>query len=337
MQRLVLRCQGVIGLCALWTLAANASTVVSLRWNPSPDSSVVGYALYYGNASGSHAVRTDVQNRTMTCVSNLTPGLIYYFAVAAYTAGGIESLPSSEVAYLVPSDAPVIFKVTPGQAAQLKFVATRGKSWCVEVSDDGVKWGTMCQLNTVPNGWVEVFDPAAGYQPVRFYRVTTTDTTQVTPGVLQLSKGSSAQGAHLKFVASPGNTWRLQATEDLVRWRTIYQTDAVARQWVEMIDPAAASLPARFYRVVGAATPESPLPLPGALRLFKAWAEQAPQLRFVVSAGKTWYVQASEDLARWSTIYRLDPVCDGWVEVADPTAASLSKRFYRVAATGGTQ
>ena len=91
-----------LAMLALWTLTAQASISVSLAWDPSPDTNVVGYALYYGNASGNYPVRVDAGIQTSTTVTGLTAGLTYYFVAVAYTADGVESLPSNEVTYRLP-------------------------------------------------------------------------------------------------------------------------------------------------------------------------------------------------------------------------------------------
>ncbi|MCS7338980.1 MAG: fibronectin type III domain-containing protein, partial [Verrucomicrobiae bacterium] len=59
--------------------ATFASSTVTLIWDPSPDSRVVGYAVWYGTTSGVYTVRLDVGNRTSATVSNLSIGKTYYF------------------------------------------------------------------------------------------------------------------------------------------------------------------------------------------------------------------------------------------------------------------
>ncbi|HUR45201.1 MAG TPA: Ig-like domain-containing protein [Candidatus Saccharimonadales bacterium] len=75
---------------------------INLTWNPSPDADVAGYALYTGTNSGNYGTRLDAGNQTSLTVSNLTPGVNYYFVATAYTAAGLESLPSNEVTNSVP-------------------------------------------------------------------------------------------------------------------------------------------------------------------------------------------------------------------------------------------
>ena len=76
--------------------------VVTLLWNPSPDDSVVGYALYSGTASQQYSTRQILGNQTSVSIVLDQP--ITYFAVTAYTVEGLESVPSEELA--VPATEP---------------------------------------------------------------------------------------------------------------------------------------------------------------------------------------------------------------------------------------
>jgi len=77
-------------------------TSITLAWDPSTDPSVVGYHLYYGVASGTYTNMIDTGTNTSVTVSNLVPGVTYYFAVTSYTAAGVESSYSPEITYTVP-------------------------------------------------------------------------------------------------------------------------------------------------------------------------------------------------------------------------------------------
>jgi hypothetical protein len=75
-------------------LATAAQTVV-LVWEASPDSSVAGYLLYSGTASHQYTVKQTVGNQTSARVT--LDQTTMYFAVTAYTADGLESVPSAEL------------------------------------------------------------------------------------------------------------------------------------------------------------------------------------------------------------------------------------------------
>lgn len=81
---------------------------VNLAWNASTSTSTVsGYKVYYGTASGNYASNVNVGNATTSTVSNLTDGSTYYFAVKAYDNAGNESGFSNEVSQTMAVAAPV--------------------------------------------------------------------------------------------------------------------------------------------------------------------------------------------------------------------------------------
>ena len=77
------------------SLSAYAADV-SLAWDPSTSTDVVGYRVHYGSSSGSYGNFHTVGNQTTYTVSNLSNGT-YYFAVTAFDTEGNESTYSNEV------------------------------------------------------------------------------------------------------------------------------------------------------------------------------------------------------------------------------------------------
>ncbi|MEJ2111656.1 MAG: dockerin type I domain-containing protein [Acidobacteriota bacterium] len=73
---------------------------VSLAWDPSISSSVVGYKLYYGNASGSYDSFHTITNQSSYTVTDLVADT-YFFAVTAFDSMGNESGFSNEVSAIV--------------------------------------------------------------------------------------------------------------------------------------------------------------------------------------------------------------------------------------------
>ncbi|MEK6598397.1 MAG: Ig-like domain-containing protein, partial [Gemmatimonadota bacterium] len=78
---------------------------MTLTWNPSADSNVTGYRIYYGVASRTYTNIVDVGGATSVTISNLVEGVTYYFAATAYNVLGMESDYSGEISYTVPSAA----------------------------------------------------------------------------------------------------------------------------------------------------------------------------------------------------------------------------------------
>jgi hypothetical protein len=81
--------------------AVAGTEAVTVGWDASP-SAVAGYEFCYGTSSGSYDHVVDVGNHTSCSISGLEAGTTYYFAVKAYTAEGLSSELSVELAYTVP-------------------------------------------------------------------------------------------------------------------------------------------------------------------------------------------------------------------------------------------
>ena len=89
---------------ALLFTAVNADAQqVTLAWNACASSSVTGYDVYYGTASGNYAYHVNAGNTTSYTMTGLSAGATYYFAVTAYDSSGDQSATSNQVSYTVPS------------------------------------------------------------------------------------------------------------------------------------------------------------------------------------------------------------------------------------------
>jgi hypothetical protein len=80
-----------------------APSTVTLAWDASTDSTVMGYNVYYGVASQNYTNILDAGNGTLLPVPNLVPGTTYYFAATTYNAVGLESDFSVETSYTIPA------------------------------------------------------------------------------------------------------------------------------------------------------------------------------------------------------------------------------------------
>ena len=77
---------------------------ITLAWDPSTSTNVMGYHVVYGQSSGSYTEKVDVGNTTKTTINNLDDSKNYYFAVRAYAGSGdnptAQSAASNEVSKL---------------------------------------------------------------------------------------------------------------------------------------------------------------------------------------------------------------------------------------------
>ena len=99
-------------LMGIMAYGAQASTNVTLAWNPSADTKLAGYRVYNGVASHTYTNITQVGNVTNATVSGLAAGVTYFFAVTAFDSLGLESAFSSEISYTVPNSAPPAISLT---------------------------------------------------------------------------------------------------------------------------------------------------------------------------------------------------------------------------------
>lgn len=78
------------------------SAQATVTWTALADGTQIGYAIYYGIASGQYTTRLDAGLVTSKVVTPLSSGTRYYFIVQAYFANGDETPASDEVSFLVP-------------------------------------------------------------------------------------------------------------------------------------------------------------------------------------------------------------------------------------------
>jgi hypothetical protein len=81
-------------------LKASAQTSVTLAWDASTSSTVVGYKLYYGVASRLYTNAINVGATNISTIAGLTSGTRYFFAATAVDNLGQESAYSTETNYI---------------------------------------------------------------------------------------------------------------------------------------------------------------------------------------------------------------------------------------------
>ena len=143
----------------------------------------------------------------------------------------------------------------------------------------------------------------------------------------RLLPGDGSTGPRLEFRVKPTQVYEVQASEDLLSWRTIYCSVSLSTNWLEYVDPQAAWLPQRFYRL---AVPDR-APVPGWLRLLPGAVPRGMVcLRPSVGQGQRYRIEASEDLQTWTLLH--EGVCAATppLDFVDSQAVRYSRRFYRL-------
>ena len=240
---------------------------VDLAWDPSPDSTVIGYRIHYGPSSGTYPSVIDVGNNTSATVSNL-PTDTTYFVVTAYDADALESDPSNEVSFTPsqppPNQSPTVSLSSP--EATVTLVAPAALDLLAAASDPD---GTVARVEFY-NGATKLGElTSAPYSlslaslssgTYSFTAIAYDDkgaSTASTPLTITISApqpviGSVALGSggiyQIAVNAEAGHTYTIAASNDLGSWSTLGTVQTTSGTTV-FNDSTASSLPQRFYRV----------------------------------------------------------------------------------------
>ncbi len=163
-------------IAASFVTFAQAQSSVTLGWNASPDPSVLGYYLYYGSKSAIYTNRLSSGLATSKTVSNLVSGVTYYFVVTAYSGAGLESDPSSELAYTVPLPSPKITTWRKLTSGNFTVSGTSGAGQtCVLLAASNlaapIVWTPVATNTASTNGVFSCSDLRATNYARRFYRI----------------------------------------------------------------------------------------------------------------------------------------------------------------------
>ena len=165
-------CVLIIALTLLAGLVGTRAASISLAWNPSSDTNVTGYNIYYGTASGVYTNEAAVGNVAVTTISNLTYGVSYYFAVTAVDSEGDESGFSNEATFTIPGILALSAGANPGDPMLITFPVASGHWYEVQASVDLQSWTTIWQTDMESsNNVIQFSDPDTSSFPSRFYRL----------------------------------------------------------------------------------------------------------------------------------------------------------------------
>ena len=147
---------------------------LELEWNPSVSTNVAGYDVFYGTNSGVYPYEIDAGNSTSAVITNLIPGMTYYFAATAYDASGDQSPFSPEISFLVPGAFIMTSGMIPGTPVTMQIPVVPGHSYAVQATTDLQNWLSIWTSDvTVSNVWMQFTDPDAASYASRFYRLVT--------------------------------------------------------------------------------------------------------------------------------------------------------------------
>jgi hypothetical protein len=165
----------LLAFAALWPFAAGTkaqtSASVTITWNPSISTNVVGYDVYYGTSSGLYTNIVAVSNVTNATINGLISGTRYYFAGTAINSSGLQSplSPGISVVAVATVPAPALLTlVSASPAGRFSFMITNqsGAQYALQASTNLINWVTL-QTNISPFKFV---DTNAGLFNRRFYR-----------------------------------------------------------------------------------------------------------------------------------------------------------------------
>lgn len=335
-------------------MAARGSANVTLGWNSSPDSSVAGYNLYCGGASGNYTNKTNCGTNTVDTVSNLTSGVIYYFAATTYDANGLESAFSTEVAYPVPAS-PVYQPPTLNPIGNLVLSQNAGTQ---PVNLAGISAGSMAPGQTLlimassDNPGV-VSNPVVNYvsgSPTATLLLTPTavgsatitvranngaasnniasQSFRVNVGTLVEQLQRAPGGQFILALNGPvGSNYVVETSTDLVHW-TPFSTNAISPAGSAAVVDLNPALPRKFYRVVpyaGSSTPTARL---------SGFSQAGGQENIILSGavGSSYVVQVSANRTNWTPISTNKIPSGGSVAVAYATGSG--QRFFQVVPAG---
>src|SRR4051812_46106459 len=168
---------------ALHSCSNEVAKGVTLGWDPSTESGIAGYRLYYGVASRSYTNMINVGNRTNFQVTGLSGDVNYFFAVSAYNTLMIESPFSSEVSFnpssiaAAPTNPPIAGTIGASElsdgVATLKGLVNPEGSATTSWFDWGTtkNFGARTALRAVGNGsnTVSVADALFSLRPATAY------------------------------------------------------------------------------------------------------------------------------------------------------------------------
>ena len=141
---------------------------VTMAWNPSLSTNIVGYNVHYGLASGVYNSVASVTGTNVT-ITGLAAGTTYYFAATAVDALGVESPFSNETSY-TPGVPTVRIHTAPAGQFRLTLSGLIGQTYEILATQDLKTWTVIGTVALGASGSSDFTDTNSASFPQRFYR-----------------------------------------------------------------------------------------------------------------------------------------------------------------------
>ena len=152
---------------------AGLAAPLTLAWNPADDSTIKGYAIYYGPSNQPATNRVDAGLNSTVTIFNMVANVPYRLFAVSYNSSGVESIPSNEL--LLTQAAVSKLKITRQSTGSMKLVfsAAPGTVGRIQYASKpaGSTWQTLTTTTTDSAGNGSFIDTGARQASSRFYRV----------------------------------------------------------------------------------------------------------------------------------------------------------------------
>ena len=237
---------GILSLAAFNATAQSGS--LTLAWNPSTNSNVVGYKVYYGQASRAYTLSLNAGTNLTETIAGLTPGLTYYFASTSYDSYGNESDFSNEVTNRLPilpaitvqpltqtavAGAPVTFSVSATGDPPLGFQWMDGLAPIPGATASFLSWASVGDANAgsysvlVTNPWDRATSTVAVLTVLHPPSILSQPQSQTVVATTAASFSSTVAGtAPLAMQWYCGTTALAGATNSVLAWANVAASNA---------------------------------------------------------------------------------------------------------------
>jgi hypothetical protein len=153
--------------------SAEAQESYALSWNANPELDVVGYRVHVGTSSRQYS-RVYPTSAPLVRITDLPNGPIYFFAVTALNAAGLESAFSDEISSTAePFSGSFLTPVLSSSSLTLSVQTSPGSTVAFESSIDLRNWSVYTNRTANSQGTATLSQPLNSMLPARFFRVRT--------------------------------------------------------------------------------------------------------------------------------------------------------------------